>query len=534
MMKKLLTGATGSVTAAAALVGFFSLLSRVVGLLRDRVLVHTVGVGDTLDAYYAAFRIPDMLFQLLILGTLSATFIPAFLAYWEKREEDAWRYTNALLTLIVGGFGFLAGVCALAAPYLVPLVGYGFSADQQAMTVAMFRVILLAQTCFSVSMIFGSVLQATRRFLLYSCAPIVYNAGIMLGAWLLVPKMGPIGLAWGTVFGALFHAGLQFWGARSLGYRFSCIWSYDKSVRTTIARMGPRTISLAVAQVVFIFMTTLASTLEKGSVTMLQFAYNLNYFPIGVIAVSYAIAAFPAFCDATRGGEGKRSFREVFRSTVGQVCFLMIPATVAFLLLRAQIVRLVLGTGSFSWESTVLTADALAIFAISFCAQGLVYVLVRGFFALEQTKIPVVIALISGGCTAILAYYGAHYAGLLGIVGAFSFGSLVQCAALWAMLRVIAGNLGGRALAQSLAKQTLAAVGMAISMQAMKVILGNAFPLTTFFAVFFQLLGASMVGGVVYVGIALVVKTEECSVFLAQVRARFLKKATVKELPPTT
>lgn len=533
-MKRFITASTSTVASAAVLVGFFSVLSRLVGLVRDRMLVHAVGVGDTLDAYYAAFRVPDTLFQLLIMGTLSASFIPIFLRYWDKHHEKAWKYTNAMLTFAGGAFVVVSIICAFAAPWIAEFVGWGFSEEKQMLTAGMLRVILISQCFFAVSMVFGSVLQATRRFFLYSLAPIVYNVGIIIGAVFLVPVLGPWGIAWGTVLGAVMHAGLQAIGVYALGYSPRPVFSLDTDVKGTFLHMGPRTLSLAVAQLNFLFMTTLASTLQQGSVTMLQFAYNLNYFPIGVIAVSYAIAAFPALCDAVQArGEATRSFREIFSSTVRQLLFFMIPATVLFLLLRAQIVRLVLGAQNFSWDATILTANALAVFALSFCAQGLIYVLVRGFFAMEKTAVPVGAAIFGALCNVGLAFWLVPTWGLLGLVSAFSASAVVQCAVLFALLRVQAGPLGGRDLVKSLIKSTTAATAMAVAVQVAKYGLADVFPLTTFINVLIQLLGASVVGGVVYFGMSFVMRSEECLVMIAGVKRKMLRAATPKEVPAT-
>lgn len=534
MMKRFIMASTSTVASAAVLVAFFSVLSRFVGLVRDRMLVHAVGVGDTLDAYYAAFRVPDTLFQLLIMGTLSASFIPIFLRYWDKHSDRAWKYTNAMLTFAGGAFVVVSIICAFAAPFIAEFVGWGFSAEKQRMTVGMLRVILISQCLFAISMVFGSVLQATRRFFLYSLAPIVYNVGIIIGAVFLVPVLGPWGIAWGTVLGAVMHAGLQAIGVYALGYSPRVSFSLDADVKGTFLHMGPRTLSLAVAQLNFLFMTTLASTLQSGSVTMLQFAYNLNYFPIGVIAVSYAIAAFPALCDAVQArGEATRSFREIFSSTVRQLFFFMIPATVLFLLLRAQIVRLVLGAHNFSWDATILTANALAVFALSFCAQGLIYVLVRGFFAMEKTAVPVGAALFGAVCNIALAFWLAPTWGLLGLVGAFSASAVVQCAVLWALLRVQAGPLGGKDLIKSLVKSTTAATAMAVAVQITKYELAEILPITTFINVLIQLLGASFVGGGVYFAMSFVMRSEECLVMIAGVKRKMLRAATPKEVPVT-
>ncbi len=532
MIRRLFLAATENVASAAAIVGIFSLLSRFIGLVRDYILVGSIGLGDTLDAYYAAFRVPDTFFQLLIVGTLSASFIPIFSHYFSKDHERAWRYVSHMLNGLLVLFTLCSFLFVLFADDIVPLIAWGFNPDKQLLTASMMRVLFLGQCFFALSMVFGSVLQASRRFFLYSLAPILYNVGIIFGAVMLVPIFGPLGLAWGTVFGAFLHALVQGVGVFALGYRYRPSFSLDHDVRKTLLQMGPRTLSLAMTQINFLIMTSIASTFTAGSVAMLQYAYNLNFFPIGVVAVSYAIAAFPAFCAAVQENKKvSRAFVDTFSSTVRQVLFFMVPATVLFLLLRAQIVRLVLGAQGFSWEATIMTADVLALFAISFCAQSLVYILVRGFFACEKTAIPVVIALISTGINIVLSFVLAPIWGLLGLAIAFSIAAVVQCAALWGWLRLLVGSLDGRNILRSLAIISFAGMIMAIVTQIAKYEVVKYIPLTTYVGVLLQFVIATSIGGFVYLGIAALLRSPELVSIFAGLKRKMLKRAAPKEIP---
>jgi len=362
---------TNTLVSAAIVVGVLSFASRLVGLLRDRILAARFGAGDTLDVYYAAFRIPDTVFALLVVGALSASFIPLFMKYAGEgwvRDERAWVFTNNVLHLIAIAFFGLAVVGVLFAEPLAGLIAPGFSPHKLALVVQMMRVMFLAQLLLSVSTIFGSVLQATKRFVMFALAPIVYNVGIILGVLVLVEPFGPMGLAWGVVLGALFHLVVSSVGVRWVGYKHFWTASLkDSDTREALALMLPRVLGLGMIQLQFVLLTVMASGLAAGSLAVFQLAYNLQYFPVGILGVSYAIAAFPVLSEYARR-EDTRGFVETFSSAVRQMLYFIIPASLVFLLLRAQIVRVVLGAGAFDWTDTIFVADTLALFALSLYA----------------------------------------------------------------------------------------------------------------------------------------------------------------------
>lgn len=527
MLKKLFFNKTSTIASAAIIVGSFSVLSRVVGFIRDRILAGAFGASDTLDIYFAAFRIPDLLFQMVIVGALSASFIPLFTRYYSKGKKDtAWEFTNNVLNATLLVFGAVILLAFFSANPLAALVAPGFDDAKQLLVADLSQVMFLAQFLLAASMVYGSVLQGTKRFLLYSSAPILYNFGIIAGILFFEPIFGIIGLAWGVVFGALLHALIQLIGVWSLGYRFRFFIQMNEDLRYMFKHALPRIAGLTVNQVNFIGMTMIATLLTAGSVTILQFAYTLNFFPVGVIAVSYAIVAFPTLCEQS----GKmKAFVKTFSTAIRQMMLFIIPATVLFLLLRAQIVRVVFGAGQFDWIATIITADTLAFFIISLFAQSAVFLLIRAFFALDNTIFPFIVGIVTAAINLSLGYILSQTYGVIGLSISYSVASIVQMALLWVILRTKTGTLDELYILNSLAKLSLAGLLSAFAVQATKNIVVRYIELTTFLNVLAQLVIASSIGLAVYGIVAILLKSEEMEQFLNGMRRKLLKKAKAEE-----
>ncbi|MFA6018459.1 MAG: murein biosynthesis integral membrane protein MurJ [Patescibacteria group bacterium] len=530
MIKKLFTSKTSGVTSAAIIIGGFSMLSRFVGVWRDNILSSMFGAGDVLDAYTSAFLIPDMLLQLLILGALSASFIPIFSKYYGKNDDQAWKYTSTMLNVFGLGFAGIAILAIIFAPWMTTLVAPGYGAEKLAVTVSMSRVIFLGELFFAASMVFGSVLQGTKRFFLYALAPIVNNIGIILGAIFFVPFLGPIGLAWGAVLGATMHAALQGAGVYALGYRhtFRIPWN-DPDLKTTSIQMIPRVLGLAVNQVNFVAMSAIASLSVSGSATVLRFAYNLNSFPIGIIAMAYAVASFPVLCER-RVAKDMKGFVTAFSHAIRQVLLWIVPATVMFLLLRAQLVRLAFGRGKFDWAATIMTADTLAFFALSFAAQSFVYIIVRAFFAIEDTKTPFFAGAFAAVVNIALGYTLAPMYGVAGLGMAFSFSAILQVAILWAVLRHRIGALDEGRILRTAALLTVAGSLAGLATQGMKFVVVRYISLDTFVGVFVQTLVAGGIGMLVYFGVGFLLQNEEVRSFTSALHRRVLQQVKPQEV----
>ena len=527
MIFHLLQRETKTIAGGAILIGALSLASRLVGLLRDRLFASTFGAGDTLDVYYAAFRIPDTVFALLVMGALSASFIPIFMKYYSGGSLDelgAWKFTNRILWLIAGGYVVLAVLGMAFSEPLASLIAPGFGAFKQSHVAAFMRVMFLAQFFLAISTVFGSVLQATKRFLIFSLAPVFYNVGIILGALFFTDSLGPIGLAWGVVLGAVLHLGASAYGMRDLGYRFERPKKlFDPDTQKALSLMGPRVLGLGVAQIQFVILSIIASSLAVGSVAGFQLAFNLQFFPVGILGVSYAIAVFPVLSEYAHA-ENLEAFRNAFASAMRQLLYLVIPATILFLLLRAQIVRVVLGGGGFGWDETILVADTLAFFSLSFFAQSMNYLLVRGLFAFKDSVTPLVVGVISAMVMVLAAFSFSKSYGVVGLAMAFSLTSIIQTALLWVILLLRVGSLGESQILPGLFRMTVAGIGMGLAVQFAKPFTLSILSLETFWGVFLQGLFAGLIGLVAYVGLTYALKTEELQIIREGFDRKFLRR----------
>lgn len=499
MIRKIFYRSIDSVTAAAFLVGASSLLSRLLGVVRDRILAGTFGVGDTLDIYYAAFRVPDLIFNLLVLGALSAGFIPIFTNLMESadgKRSAAWRLTNNILNLMGLALLVLIILGIIFAPWIMKAATPGFDSDKLAQTVYLTRIMFLSPLLLGLSSVFGGVLQSLKRFFIYSLSPLFYNLGIIFGAYFLAPRWGVAGLAWGVVIGSGLHALVQLPAVRRLGWRYQLIADWrDKSVRVILRMMTARTLSLAINQINLLVVTVLASTLQSGSLTIFNLANNLQSFPVGIFGISFAIAVFPVL---SVNAFNKEKLISRLSVSVRQILFFIIPATVIFLLLRAQIVRLVLGSGLFDWSATISTMNCLSFFAISFFAQALIPLLTRVFYARHNSKTPFYIGLVATALNIGLSWWLSRLWGVVGLALAFSVSSVVNFVILAVVLKLEIGNLQEKRTMLWIAKFSLAALAAAVMIQLSKTLLGAWVDMNRFWGVLAQAGFSTLLGLAVY------------------------------------
>lgn len=506
-----------TVAGGAIIIAGASIISRLLGLVRDRLLASTFGASDILDTYYAAFRVPDLIFNILVLGALSSAFIPVFLKYWrngesEDSKKEAWQITNSILNILMAILILLGAVFFIFAPQIISLITPGFSPAKQLETANLTRVMLLSIIMFGVSNIFSSVLNSFRKFLAYAVAPIMYNLGIIIGILFFYPGLGLPGLAWGVVLGAFLHMLIQLPATLKTGYRYQWVFNYrHEGVRKMARLILPRTFGLAVGQINQLVITIIASTLIAGSIAVFNLANNLQSFPINVFGVSLAIAAFPLMSSAF-AEENKEKFVVHFSVTLRRVLFLIIPASVLILLLRAQIVRVILGTGAFDWEDTYLTAQTLGYFSLSLFAQSLIPMLARSFYAHQDTKTPVkisIFALIINIAGSIIL--GAKM-GVTGLALSFSLSNLINMALLLGVLRLKMGYLDDKKIIQSTSRIILASAVMGLIVWLAKRFIVLGVDMHTFVGVLLQGLVAGFIGIFVYLLIALVFRFDEVAI----------------------
>ncbi len=530
-MLKFLNTESKSVVGAAAIVGALSFASRIIGLIRDRILLGHFGAGATLDAYYAAFKLPDLVFSLLVVGSLSAGFIPIFTRYWSNplQKKRAWEFANNALNAIAAIMAVACVFLFVFAGPLSELMAPGFDAVQRGAVADNTRVMVLAQFILALSVVYGSILQGTKRFLLFSLAPIFYNVGIIAGALWLTPLLGPIGLAWGVVIGAFLHFLVQLYGVLDAGYRYRPLLSRkDPDLRDLARLTGPRMLGVAVNQIDFVILTVLATTLAAGSVTVFQVAYNIQFFVVGIVGVSYAIASFPAMAEAIEARDTRR-FLDSFDHAVRHVLFLSVPLMLVFLILRAQIVRVVAGAGLFGWGDTIRVADTLAFFTLGFAPQCVALILARAFYAIRDTATPLTMAVVSTVLSFVSGLYFAREFGVTGMAMGFTIGAFADVVLLWVSLRQRMGTLHESVILRSLYVTATAGIGCAVTIQTLKPLIVRVIPLETFIGVLTQGLVAGGAGLVVYVAISRALRSRELVDVLAGLKRRVLKKAQPEE-----
>jgi putative peptidoglycan lipid II flippase len=461
--QKIFKDQSQTITSAALILALTSLISRVLGFFRDRLLAGSFGASDALDAYYAAFRVPDLVYNLLVMGALSAGFIPVFVSLWQKEKtegeaSDPWRFVSGVFNLLAVGLIVLTVVGWLAAPSFVKFITPGFAGEKLAQTISLTRILFLSPLILGLSAVMGGVLQARRRFLIYSLAPIFYNMGIIGGIMFLAPSFGVYGVAAGVIIGALLHFLIQCPAFYGLGFRYKMVFGWaDESVRRLIRLTGPRILTLAVSQINFLALTAIGSGLVAGSLTIFNLTYNIWTFPLGILAASLATAAFPQLSQAIAAGN-RQGFREIFSATCRQILFLILPVSALFWVLRTPLVQVILGTGKFGLADVLSTGEALKFLILGLFAEAVNLLLVRGFFALEDTKTPFWVGLFSS----ILRIGGAWWlAGSLGVAGlalGYASGGIINMVWLWFLLSRKAAGLAGKEIFASALKIILASL----------------------------------------------------------------------------
>ncbi|MEK9200954.1 MAG: murein biosynthesis integral membrane protein MurJ, partial [Patescibacteria group bacterium] len=367
-------------------------LSNIVGLLKTRLLIsYFFDTAGLLDVYYAAFVIPDTIFQLLVIGSLSAAFIPVFSRLLVKKESEAWYVASVSLNLVVF---LLAGISLLIfwqAPSLSRLIAPGFTGEQITIMSTLLRILLISQIFFSVSGFLTGIIQSHQRFLIPALAPLFYNFGIVLGTIILTPSLGIYAPAIGVVIGSVLHVAIQLPLARHLGFKFTFKLDISHtSVKEIVKLVPPRALALGIDQIEQFVSVVLASLLSAGSLSLLNVSRLLYTIPSTLFGVSIGQAALPALSRES-SLEDKDKFYHTFSSALIQVAFLALPVSTLFIVLRIPIVRLVFGSSSFPWTATLLTAKALAILALSSTFAAIMHLVIRGFYALHNTKTPLIV-----------------------------------------------------------------------------------------------------------------------------------------------
>jgi putative peptidoglycan lipid II flippase len=396
------------------------------GLLRDRIFARTYGAGAELDAYNAAFVLPELALDVLVAAGLTAPFIPVFATLRGDDPGAARRFAQTVLTLAVIVMGAACAMLFVLAPWTVTVIAPGFDEATRALYTDLFRVMLLTPVLFAASITLGEVLVAERRFLFYALAPILYNAGIVAGTVLLHDSIGIFAAAVGAVLGAALHLGIRLVGMR---------WT-DVPVRPRLDLrmralrefgwlMLPKMLSHPIEPLTFLFFTSVASSLAAGSITAISFARNFQSVPVSLIGVSIALAAFPVLSEDWASGDRARFGRELRRNgtTIG---VFSVAAAIGLVVVGPLAIEVLLGGGRFDADDVALTATVLAAFAIAVPFDALGHLVARGLYATHNTILAVLAAVFGFGVTIATTLALVEPAGIVAIPLGFAAGLAVK------------------------------------------------------------------------------------------------------------
>ncbi|MFL5685635.1 MAG: murein biosynthesis integral membrane protein MurJ [Chloroflexota bacterium] len=410
----------------ALLLAFLSFVYFIAGIVRNRVFANTFGPGPELDAYNAAFRIPEIALDVLVAAGLTAPFVPIYTALRHDDERAANDFGRTVLTAAVAVMAIAVVVILFAAPWLATTIGAGFDQPTRELYIDLLRINCLAQILFAASICLGEVLVANRRFLFYALAPILYTAGIVLGTVLGAERFGIVATAWGAVAGAMLHLGVRTLGILPTsfrpgpGFRF-----HTPAFREFIRLMLPRMISHPIEPLTFTFFTALATTIAVGGVSTVNFALDYQVVPVSLIGISFSLAVFPTLSTAFADRDGV-AFRDVLARNVVTIGVLTTLAGIALFIAAPTLVEVLLGGGEFGPEDVAITATIVAAFAVSVPFDSLAYPLSRGLYATHDTIRQVGASFAGFGVVLATSTLLAPSLGLLSIPVGYALGMIVK------------------------------------------------------------------------------------------------------------
>ena len=500
---------SSNILSAAAIIGASYLASALLGLIRNHLLAARFfgGLEGDLDVYFAAFVIPDTVFQLLVVGAISAAFIPIYQEYSKQSEEEANDLANSALTSIGFIFFILSALVAIFARPLSGIIAH-FTPEKLDLMANLVRMMSVAQLLFTVSPFLTGALQSHRRFLMPAIAPLLYNFATILGVYFLSPTLGIYSAAVGVILGSILHMLIQVPTALAIGYRPKIrIAPKHPGVLNMLRLMPPRSLALGLDQIERWVAVNLASLLSAGSLSIFNFARQLYILPISLFGVSLSQASFPALSEEASSPD-KTKYKSILSKSVLQIFFFALPASILVLILRVPLVRIAFGAKSFPWEATLVTGRALAFLALSIAPQAVTQSLTRALHALKDTKTPVYTGIATMISFVSLAFlFGRMNWGVVGITLAMSISNTLDFFLLYWIVRSRVGALG---ISPRIYKMVIASAATAVSLWLpMRLLDQFVFDTTRTIPLILLTLTASTVGFSVYLIFCALFKIEE-------------------------
>ncbi len=501
--------------AAAVIVAIGFLGSRLLGLLRTVAIANSFGTSPELGAYWVAFRLPDMVFQVLAGATLASAFIPVFSRYITKGDRDqAWRLASSVLNLVFIATGVLAVIGFLLAPLLVPLMAPGLGQDSgrqaelQGLAVHLTRIMLISPVLFSVSGMFMGISNARHHFLFPALAPWMYNLSIIVAA---LVSHSVEGLAIGVVVGAFIYLAVQLPAVRLIGmaYRPVADWR-DPGVREVGKLMLPRAFGLAAAQLNFLVTIFFASKVSDQAISAVNYAWLIVMMPLGLFGMAISTAVFPTLAEQA-ASESRDALRRTVSATLRLILFLTLPASVGLMILGKPLITFLFEHGAFTASSTDVTVAALFFYTIGLFAQAGTEILSRGYYALSDTRTPVAFAITAMIANLVLCLVLVGPMGVKGLALALSLSAILEFTLLFRVLRKKLGSLDEEKLIGSVTKSSAATVVMAevVGLLALLLHASGHFNTGTLGDAFLALFGGSVIGAGVFFTVSSFLAHEE-------------------------
>jgi len=528
-LKNVISSRQSTIKGAAIVLVVTVFLSRILGLVRDRLLAGFFGAGSNLDTYFAAFRIPDLVFNVLFAGGIIVSLLPVFAEYQQKDKKESWKIINTMINFFILSFFIFFIIFFAFTPQIISSTISSFTPEAKEATIILSRMIFISVLFFGISSVLSTILNYYNRFVAYSLAPIFYNLGIIFGVVFLAPYWGIYGAGIGVVIGALAHLLIQLPAAIRCGYKYEAVLGLNHpAVKNLFVLMIPRAIAASASQINFIVATSIAAGIGAGAISVFYFSNNLRYVPIGIVGISFATAVFPILSRFWAEGK-KEDFYKSFYSVFVQTMYISLPIGILIFVLRNPIVSTVLQTGQFGSASAEITAACLGMYVISTFAQCLVPVVLRGFFSLKDTITPTVIALVFVAISYIFSLFfatmfqggsvlvdivkmifqldGTVNFGVLGLVFGFNLALLLEFLLLIFYFYRKVGDFGIKNMSISFLKMFIAGILMAIVSSFslgflqtnIDVVLMQVLPLPGMVYLFFDLCVTSIIAVLVYV-----------------------------------
>lgn len=510
--------------AAGVVMGAF-VISNLVGLLRQMLITRAFGTSAEIDAFYTALTYPDLIFALVAGGALASAFVPTFTGFLaQEKRQDAWQLAAGVANLI---FLILVILSLLSSVFAVPVVRYllapELAAPQILLSAELLRILMLAPAIFGLSGLVMGILNAHQRFLLPALAPSMYGLGMIFGVLFLAPAFGIHGLAWGAVLGALLHLLIQVPALIKLPdirYRFSLGLS-NPAVREVARLMGPRLFGVAAVQLNFVVNTRIATSLATGSLTAIRVGWQVMAMPQVVIAQAIAIAALPTFsAQVARGELGE--MRSSLAATLRSVILLALPASLGLILLRRPITALLFQGGRFDAASTDLVAWALLWYAAGLVGHSVVEIVSRAFYALHDTKTPVLVGASAMGLNVVFSLlFSAWFASSGwyphgGLALANSLATALEMVVLSGLMRRRLGGIEGSRILKGTLSTLLAALVMGAVIQVWLIFTAQG-------AAWIAAAGGIVLGLAAFLGMVFLLRIPEATAFLSLLRQRLAR-----------